>query len=348
VRELGPWDRPAAWLDEPTSDAVASGNDETAAHDVAALPAPARVQPRSEVAAPAWANQSQSEAAAPARVQPRSEVAAPAWVDLSGSEVAAPARVDLSGSEVAAPARANQSQSEAAAPARAQPQSEVAAPARVDLSGSEFAAPGAPVRSGLRSATTFRAPSSSVTGPQRYRVQFSAGEEYVELVERAQALLSHAAPNDSLENLHVRAMRALVVELEKRRYAVTEEPRNAPAKSAECNTEHGAERERSRAVPAEIRRAVFERDGGRCTYVDGRGRRCRETRRIELHHVEPFAHGGVHHVTNVRLCCRAHNALAAEEDFGRSFILKRKDGARHESAASQACRPDELVPARAT
>lgn len=120
-------------------------------------------------------------------------------------------------------------------------------------------------------------------------------------------------------------MRALVVELEKRRYAVTEQPRNAPA-------ERVAERERSRAVPAEVRRAVFERDGGRCTYVDDRGQRCRETRRIELHHVEPFAHGGVHHVANVRLCCRAHNTLAAEEEFGRSLILKRKDAARHESA----------------
>ena len=44
------------------------------------------------------------------------------------------------------------------------------------------------------------------------------------LVERAKALLSHAVPSGALGELHLRAMRLLVSELEKRKYAVTAQP----------------------------------------------------------------------------------------------------------------------------
>jgi hypothetical protein len=63
--------------------------------------------------------------------------------------------------------------------------------------------------------------------PQRYKVQFEASEEYVELVERAKALLSHRAPRLGLGDLHLRAMRALVAELEREKYAVTARQRVA-------------------------------------------------------------------------------------------------------------------------
>jgi 5-methylcytosine-specific restriction endonuclease McrA len=88
-------------------------------------------------------------------------------------------------------------------------------------------------------------------------------------------------------------------------------------------------------VPAAVRRAVFERDGGRCSYVDSSGRRCAETHRLELHHLKPFAEGGEHTVENLALRCAAHNALAAEEDFGREFVEGKRDGVVYESFASQ-------------
>jgi len=69
---------------------------------------------------------------------------------------------------------------------------------------------------------------------------------------------------------------------------------------------------------------VFERDGARCTFVDSAGRRCRETHYLELHHLRAFAQGGEHHSSNLALRCRAHNALAAEEDFGRDFVEKKR------------------------
>jgi hypothetical protein len=53
-------------------------------------------------------------------------------------------------------------------------------------------------------------------------------DEYVNLVARAKALLSHASRNVGLEELQLRAMQALVAELEKRKYAVKATPPRIP------------------------------------------------------------------------------------------------------------------------
>jgi 5-methylcytosine-specific restriction endonuclease McrA len=84
----------------------------------------------------------------------------------------------------------------------------------------------------------------------------------------------------------------------------------------------------SRHIPASVRRAVFDRDGGRCRYVDASGRRCPERDRLEYHHRHPFGVGGGHRPENLCLMCRAHNALAAEHDFGpRTMAGHRPPGA---------------------
>ena len=89
--------------------------------------------------------------------------------------------------------------------------------------------------------------------------------------------------------------------------------------------------QRGRHIPAAVRRAVLERDGDRCTYMDAYGQRCRETRRLEFHHLQPFALGGPTTAENLSLRCPAHNALAAEQDFGREFIEEGRDALAHES-----------------
>ena len=43
-----------------------------------------------------------------------------------------------------------------------------------------------------------------------------------------------------------------------------------------------------------------------------------------------FARGGEHRLDNVTLRCRAHNALAAEEDFGSDFVTSARDSSQHE------------------
>jgi 5-methylcytosine-specific restriction endonuclease McrA len=79
-----------------------------------------------------------------------------------------------------------------------------------------------------------------------------------------------------------------------------------------------------------VRRAVHDRDGGRCTHVDSEGRRCTETRACEIDHIVPWARGGASTVENTRILCRRHNAHAARRAFGAGLIALRIARARDE------------------
>jgi 5-methylcytosine-specific restriction endonuclease McrA len=179
--------------------------------------------------------------------------------------------------------------------------------------------------------------------PLQYKVQFTATEEYVDLMGRAAALLSNRAEDNGIEQIHLRALRLLVERLEKRRFGAPAKPqkpavraddrRRAPKKASKPAVRP------SRHIPARVRRVVFERDGARCTHVDASGQRCRETHHLELHHLVPFALGGEHTAANLRLRCTAHNALAAEVDFGAEHIAEQRDSCSHESERRASAAP---------
>ena len=76
-----------------------------------------------------------------------------------------------------------------------------------------------------------------------------------------------------------------------------------------------AGRRRNRVIPAAVKRAVWERDAGRCAFVGAEGR-CSATGFLEFHHVVPFAAGGATDLANLQLRCRAHNAHEARAYFG--------------------------------
>ena len=63
-----------------------------------------------------------------------------------------------------------------------------------------------------------------------------------------------------------------------------------------------------RAIPAAVKRQVWQRDGGRCSYVDREtGRCCNSRHLIEMDHILPYALGGGADPGNLRLRCRAHH-----------------------------------------
>ena len=68
---------------------------------------------------------------------------------------------------------------------------------------------------------------------------------------------------------------------------------------------------RSRYIPAAVKREVWRRDQGCCSYVDPySGRRCGSRYRLEIDHIVPFALGGATELFNLRLRCRAHHSFA--------------------------------------
>jgi 5-methylcytosine-specific restriction endonuclease McrA len=57
-------------------------------------------------------------------------------------------------------------------------------------------------------------------------------------------------------------------------------------------------------LPAAVKREVWQRDGGRCCFVDSRGVRCPATAALEFHHHRPHALGGPATESNLTLRCR--------------------------------------------
>jgi hypothetical protein len=144
--------------------------------------------------------------------------------------------------------------------------------------------------------------------PERYRMQFTVSREVHDRFRRAQALLRHSVPSGDAAEIFDRALMVLLEQLERQRFAQTSRAR--PSKPLMVGTRH---------IPAAVRRAVWQRDGGRCAFVGTSGR-CRETGFLEFHHVEPYAVGGQATVDNVELRCRAHNSYEAQLFFGESVV----------------------------
>ena len=79
-----------------------------------------------------------------------------------------------------------------------------------------------------------------------------------------------------------------------------------PARSVTSPPKRGASN--SRAIPMAIKRRVWQRDDGRCSYVDPRtGRRCASRYLLQIDHEIPYALGGSAEPGNLRLLCFAHH-----------------------------------------
>jgi len=175
-------------------------------------------------------------------------------------------------------------------------------PAAVPKAGAETVAP--PVTA---SAPTLPAPRPVVRpiAAERYEVRFTATAATHDKLRRAQDLLGHAVPSGNLAEVFDRALTLLVADLERKKLAATKRPRKS-----------GGQGEDSRNIPADVQRAVSERDQDRCAFIARNGRRCGERRFLEFHHVVPYAAGGKPTVDNIQLRCRAHNHYEARLFYG--------------------------------
>jgi 5-methylcytosine-specific restriction endonuclease McrA len=192
--------------------------------------------------------------------------------------------------------------------------------ARTEPAATETIAP--PVRPPARPQDA--APSSERTRTER-RVSLVATVRLEGLLDRARALLAHTEGGADTTAVVERALDLLVTTLEKKRFGIGARPRRAKPASTDTRGETAdvvvtAVRP---TLPVALRRAVYERDGGRCTFVAPSGHRCGETRGLELHHRTPWAVGGPDALDNLTLHCRPHNGLLARRDLGDDVIAAR-------------------------
>ena len=143
--------------------------------------------------------------------------------------------------------------------------------------------------------------------PERYEIRFTASAETHAKLRQAQDLLRHVIPDGDVAQVMDRALTTLLAELSKRKFAATDRLRPGRARSAEA-----------RDPAAEVRRAVWKRDGGRCRFVAKDGRRCSARGRLEFHHLWPTAENGKPSIDNIELRCRAHNLYEADLFYGAS------------------------------
>ncbi len=165
-----------------------------------------------------------------------------------------------------------------------------------------------PAPSVERAATSRRSRQWSSPGPSRYRVQFTASAELHDKLERLRALMRSSVPDGDLSAIIEQAVTEKLGRLEARRFAQTKTSRKSLSTTDTTP--------RTRQIPAAVKRAVYERDGGRCRYVDEQGRRCTARGKLEFHHRHPFGHGGDHSVQNIARV-GVHNRYLAEVDYGR-------------------------------
>jgi 5-methylcytosine-specific restriction endonuclease McrA len=169
--------------------------------------------------------------------------------------------------------------------------------------------------------------------PERYSVHVTIDKSTHDKLRYAQELLSHSVPSGDVAQVLDRALDALIRQLEQQKFAATTKPRPRQAAST-----------RARHIPAPVRRAVWERDAGQCTFVGETGYRCGARRFLEFDHVDPVARGGKATEERMRLRCRAHNQYEAERTFGREFMNRKRQDARREAVQARV-RADARAPA---
>ena len=163
--------------------------------------------------------------------------------------------------------------------------------------------------------------------PDRYKLQLTIGGDTLEKLRLAKDMLGHAIPSGDDAAILDRALTALLVDLAKKKFADTGKPHPPRGRTA------GA-----RDPSAQVKRAVYLRDLGRCAFVGTNGHRCNERRFIEFHHIDPHPLGGEATIDQIQLRCRRHNDYE-----GRLYFGKRRRGGdsgivREEPAHYRSCR----------
>ena len=199
-----------------------------------------------------------------------------------------------------------------------------------------------------------RLPGVEPLSAERFGVRFTADAELRDLIEQARELARHRLPSGDLAALMKLALSEFVRSEEKRRFGVGSRKPDK-AESAETSSPGGVTRASAatsrgdaklqtappggvesratlpggvkrtrRRIKVAVRREVFERDGGRCSFVSLDGRRCGARAWLEFDHVWPWARRGGDGSENLRLLCGAHNRLHARQCFGALHVAARR------------------------
>jgi hypothetical protein len=139
------------------------------------------------------------------------------------------------------------------------------------------------------------------------RLHMTVSKQFIDKLDAARKGQGHAQPGASAEKVIEAALDLLLAQQARHRGAV-----KAPRKVSRPTT--------SGHIPAAVKRAVWTRDEGKCTWPLDSGGICGSTLRLEIDHVLPRGRGGPSTVENCRLACAMHNQLAARQVYGDEWM----------------------------
>ncbi len=163
--------------------------------------------------------------------------------------------------------------------------------------------------------------------PNSHELRHVIGESNFDKLQYAKSLASHRATGRDVEDLLGQALDLLIREFERRKFGATKRPRK---ERSNCSSA------KPRYVPRHVKRAVWQRDHGQCTFTSETGTRCPSRSLLEFDHIDPVARGGEATVAGMRLRCRAHNQYTAECEFGLDFMKRKRELARETAARARA------------
>ena len=172
--------------------------------------------------------------------------------------------------------------------------------------------------------------------PRRYKLQLTISGETLEKLRRAKDMLGHVVAAGDDDAVLGRALTVLLDKLAREKHARTDKPRPGRPRNRHA-----------RRPSAAVRRIIWERDQGRCRYISPDGHRCEETRRIQEHHLDPWALGNDADTPEAfELRCSRHNDYEGRLYFGRRRHKGKDSGEVRERPAPYGCGSfsAELVP----
>jgi len=175
----------------------------------------------------------------------------------------------------------------------------------------EQASPAVPAGSADRPRAEVRAVSEG-----QWSLRVTVDRALKDDLETLAALVSHKLPKGDLAAVLHEAVRCGIEKHGKRKGAV----RPARAVTPKVPPRDPA------TIPAELRRQVWDRDGGCCAWVGPDGRRCGSGWQLEVDHVDPVGRGGKATLDRLRLLCRKHDIRHAEQVYGHEVMATHRKG----------------------
>ena len=172
-----------------------------------------------------------------------------------------------------------------------------------------------------------------------FDLKITLTESQLELLARAQEVLSSSGKAPSQEETLMRAVEDLLEKRDPVRKAARARRRKEQSHAVKHGDAHDIEshglgidvsaheekdnRPNQRLpIAAALKHRVYTRDRGQCQYPIGRGQVCGSKAGIQIDHLKPVALGGGNRLENLRLCCREHNIMAAEIHFGAEAMAR--------------------------